>query len=594
MRGGPRYSGKSAALTLTGHAAGVAPAVATRAATFRAMAPTCRSRLRTPASRVYCGDHRPQCLVFELDGVGREPVFRELPGNQVAARDVDLFFFGVPGERDDLHPVEQGRMHGAELVGRGDEEDAREVVVDLEVVVAERVVLGRVEDLEERGSGVALEADAHLVDLVEHEDGVGAAGLLQRLDDPPGERADVGPAVTADFRLVADAAKGDPHELPVHGARDRLAERRFSHPGGADEAEDRPLHVALQLPHREVLDDPFLDLVEVVVILVQDLPRLDEVQAILGGLRPRDVENPVQVRPDHLVFRRGRRHPLEAIHLTLRHAMGILRQRSIVDAPAQVRDLGSFLLPKLLLDRLQLLPQVVLTLRVGHFLLRLRFDLALQFEKRDLARERAGHRLELHHEPVLFEELLLVLDLHVDQAAHEVREPHRLVDAHDDRAKLLRQAAGEVQGAIDLLAQRPDVRLDLDRLFLLLGQHREPCREDAVLARDVTSRARDAFDEHVEARSARRLRHLADDADSANWKEITRLRIVGLGLLQREEDHAVAAERSVDRLDRHGAIDGKRLNGQREEDGAAKRDDRKLVGELLRSGGLHESIFSHG
>ena len=75
--------------------------------------------------------------------------------------------------------------------------------------------------------------------------------------------------MAADLRLVAHAAERDAHELAVHRARDRLAERRLADAGRADEAEDRPLHVALQLPDREVLDDALLDLVEVVVVLVE-------------------------------------------------------------------------------------------------------------------------------------------------------------------------------------------------------------------------------------------------------------------------------------------------------------------------------------
>ena len=159
----------------------------------------------------------------------------------------------------------------------------RQVDVDLEVVIAERVVLRRVEHLEQRRRRIALEAGADLVDLVEHEHRVHRARLLQRLHDAAGHRADVGAAMAADLRLVAHAAERDAHELAVHRARDRLAERRLADAGRADEAEDRPLHreraalLRLQLPHRQVLDDAFLDLVEIVVILVEHLraPRPD-------------------------------------------------------------------------------------------------------------------------------------------------------------------------------------------------------------------------------------------------------------------------------------------------------------------------------
>ena len=119
---------------------------------------------------------------------------------------------------------------------------------------------------------------------------------------PPRHRADVGAAVAANLRLVAHAAERDAHELAVHRARDRLAQRRLAHAGRTDEAENRSLHVALELPDRQVLDDAFFDLVEVVVILVEHAPRFDRIQAIRRRDRPRDVEHPVQIRADHLVL----------------------------------------------------------------------------------------------------------------------------------------------------------------------------------------------------------------------------------------------------------------------------------------------------
>src|SRR5437868_9113470 len=95
----------------------------------------------------------------------REAVLFELPWDQVLLRDVQLLFFAVASERDDLHAIEQRRVNRAELVRRRDEQDLRQVHVDLEVVVAKAVVLRRVEDFEQRRGRIALEARADLVDL---------------------------------------------------------------------------------------------------------------------------------------------------------------------------------------------------------------------------------------------------------------------------------------------------------------------------------------------------------------------------------------------------------------------------------------------
>src|SRR5580765_1905678 len=103
------------------------------------------------------------------------------------------------------------------------------------------MVLRRIEHLEQRRRRIALEPGGNLVDLVEHEYRVHRTRLLQSLHDPAGDGADVGAAMPADLRLVADAAERDADELPVHRPRDRLAERRLADAWRADEAENRSL-----------------------------------------------------------------------------------------------------------------------------------------------------------------------------------------------------------------------------------------------------------------------------------------------------------------------------------------------------------------
>src|SRR6185295_14351340 len=99
-------------------------------------------------------------------------------------------------------------------------------------------------------------------------------GLLDALDDPARQRADVGPAVAADLGLVAHAAERDTAELAADRAGDRATERGLADAGGAREAQDRALLVVLQLAHGHVLDDALLHLVEIVVILIETAPNL--------------------------------------------------------------------------------------------------------------------------------------------------------------------------------------------------------------------------------------------------------------------------------------------------------------------------------
>ena len=201
--------------------------------------PIWRSRLRTPGLARVLLDDRDQRRVGELDLRGLQPVGLDLARDQVAAGDVALLVERVAGQLDRLHPVLERAGDRVEDVRGGDEEDLGEVELEVEVVVAEGVVLGRVEHLEHRRGRVAAEVGAHLVDLVDHEDGVARAGVAQGADDRPGQGADVGAAVAADLGLVADAADRDALELAAQRLGDRAPEAGLADPGRADEAEDR-------------------------------------------------------------------------------------------------------------------------------------------------------------------------------------------------------------------------------------------------------------------------------------------------------------------------------------------------------------------
>ena len=164
-----------------------------------------------------------------LDLVGAERGALQLAPEQVVAGDGHLLVLGVAVEADDLHPVEQRPGDGVDHVGGGDEQHLGQVELHLEVVVAEGVVLCRIEHLEQRRGRVAPVVGSQLVDLVEHDDRVHGAGLAEGAHQPAGLGAHVGAAVPSDLGLVADAAQGHPDERPSEGPGHRLAQRGLAH-----------------------------------------------------------------------------------------------------------------------------------------------------------------------------------------------------------------------------------------------------------------------------------------------------------------------------------------------------------------------------
>ena len=251
------------------------------------------------------------------------------------------------------------------------------------------------------------------------------------------------------------------------------------------------------------------------------------------------------------------------------HALGQLR---VLDPLAELGDLVAFAFTEFLLNGLELLAQVVLTLRVGHLLLRRRLDLAFDFEQRDLARERRGDDLELLQQIVRLEHLLPVGRLHLDQAGEDIGEPQRVVDVHDHAAQIFGESGGQRERLLDQLLDPPDVALRLRSCA-----RRSPAADD--LRPHARPRARDQrrasttepLDDDVDP--ARDLGHLTDDADGADLEQIVGSGILVLVVLQDEEHQAIHTQRAVDRLDRHRAIDGERLQRQRQRDSPSQRED---------------------
>src|SRR5690606_18418434 len=197
------------------------------------------------------------------------------------------------------------------------------------------------------------------------------------LDDLPRQRADVRPAMTADLRLVAHAAERHPDELAAERGRDRLRHRRLADPRRSDEAEDRTLHLRVELADGEVLEDALLRLLEAGVLLVEDLLRLREIDVLLGPLRPGERDEPVEIRARDGVLGGGDGHARQAVELAHRLLADRLGHAGRLDLLAELLDLLLLLVvfAELLLDRLQLLAQEVLALVATDLGLDLRLDL---------------------------------------------------------------------------------------------------------------------------------------------------------------------------------------------------------------------------
>src|SRR3954470_14348112 len=121
--------------------------------------------------------------------------------------------------------------------------------------------------------------------------------------------------------LVAHAADGDALELAAERLRDRSAEAGLSHPRWPDEAQDRPGRLRVQLSDGQVLQDPVLHPLEVVVVGVEYLAGVGDVEApggggvvgfVVGPDAPGKPREPLEEAADDAVLGCRWRQPLQA------------------------------------------------------------------------------------------------------------------------------------------------------------------------------------------------------------------------------------------------------------------------------------------
>src|SRR5438552_4407604 len=509
-----------------------------------------------------------------------EAVLLELLRKQEARGDVHLLVLGVAGEPDDLHAVAERRDDRVLDVRGRDEDHLGEVVRHLEVVVAERVVLLGVEDLEERRARVTAEVRAGLVDLVEHEHGVDLSRGLHVLQDAAGERAHVGAPVAADLGLVADAAERHADELAAHRASDGLAEARLADAGRADEAEDGRAQVLAELAHGHVLDDPVLHLRQAVVVLVEDLRGLGDVPVVARRLVPGQRDEPVHIGPDDAGLRRGLRDLLETAHFLeglLLHRVGHAGLFDLLLELAQLR--ATLVLAELLLDRLHLLAEDVLALCLVEGLLDLALDLRLQLEDLVLLREEDREELEALDERPRLEELLALLEREVGTRGDEVGEVRGILGVLRRHRDLGQDRATVVDVLLEEGAHAADERLALDRVPEILGERLERRAEEALLrlvAGDPD--ALEALDDDLGAAvgDAQEAHDLGDGADAV---DLLGRYVVDLGVALRREDDVVflLGHRRVDGGDALLTTDPERDDELREHDRFAQRHERQVA-----------------
>jgi hypothetical protein len=205
-------------------------------------------------------------------------------------------------------------------------------------------------------------------------------------------------------------------------------------PGGPSRQRIGPFLVLLQLANREVLEDALFDLLEAVVVLVEDLADLGDVEVVLGRVRPRKIEDPVEVGAHDRVLGRADLHGAQALELLLRDRLRLGGEVGLGDAVLEAVEIAliAVVLAELFLDGLELLAEHVLALVFAHLLLDLGVDALAHLEDLELPREQPQHLPDALLDVDRLDQLGLLFDGRVEVGGHEIGERTGSLDAVDE------------------------------------------------------------------------------------------------------------------------------------------------------------------
>jgi len=224
-------------------------------------------------------------------------------------------------------------------------------------MVEEVDVLFRVQGFEQGRGRVALEALAHLVDLVEHDYRVHHFDILERLHQLARLGANVGAAMALDLGLVAHAADTEAIERTAQRFGNRLADTGFTHARRAHQQHDRTADRAFVGTHSEEFEDALFNVIEPRVVGVEHFARVLEVKFVLPQHAPRQRRSPVQIVAGNGVFRRPGFQDRQFVELVINALLRLGRQRLAFKALLELLDIGAAVVlgqAEFLLDHLEL------------------------------------------------------------------------------------------------------------------------------------------------------------------------------------------------------------------------------------------------
>ena len=285
-------------------------------------------------------DQGPNHFVGDVNLPGADAHRLHGCGKQMLPCDGKLLNGGIAFKLNHFHAVQERFGNGVHRVRRADKQHIRQIIRNIHVMIGKCIVLFRIQHFQQSAGRIAVIRSGKLVHLVQHHNRIGSAALLDPVHNPARHCADVGPAMSADIRLIAHPAETDPHILPLQGMGNASADAGFACARRTDKQKNGAGLFALQIHHGNLFNHAALDLFQAVMIRFQNLPRFLEVNRFGFRFLPIQRGHKIQIVIQHAVFRRLVSFLLQAIENFRRFRTSSLIHAGFFDFHFKFPDIG--------------------------------------------------------------------------------------------------------------------------------------------------------------------------------------------------------------------------------------------------------------
>ena len=149
----------------------------------------------------------------------------------------------ITGQLDELHPVQQWLGNVKFHIGSCNEQHLGQVVIHLQIVIVERIVLLRIQYLQQGSRRIAAKINPHLIHFIQQDHWIDRPCTFHRLNNLARHCSYVCSTMSSNFRLIPHTAQGNAHELASQRPCNGLCQRRFTNARRTDETENLPSHL---------------------------------------------------------------------------------------------------------------------------------------------------------------------------------------------------------------------------------------------------------------------------------------------------------------------------------------------------------------